>query len=262
MAFPNANMKVQPNSPRVQANESYSVITRTYQIPHGLTEAQRVAGDYYPDIDDADAEFTNALYDGSHRLSPSVGYDYLEIDWTERFPSISGIYQIHNASYEAPIETDDNFKMCWKYRLWAKEGTVAMPPAWSLTAVDANDTLASAVPDGTMYRWSVNQPSGFPVFIQDATKAGVNTHIQQTSLITKTKVYDNITDAAEWAGEVGYLCAPCTTFSLLSDAQYWLIRDVRITEDHGMYAVMVEFLFSDFGWDSDIYTAADISDDC
>jgi len=260
MAFPNALALEQKESPRVTESVDYIDVTRIYQIPHLLTDAQRVRGEYIPDSDYIDPEFS-AKYFGN-TLIPGAGYDVIEIHFRKRnFPQAQ--YDCHTSSYECPIEQDllGTFVMKWKYNLFYSDAGATPIPTWGSAdapptgAVDFSNTI------GTNWVWSTADYIAGKFLRQQATKPGVNTFLRQTTMITKRKVYETKADARQWIKEVGYLCAPVETYGLAIENEYWLIRDARLVEDQDSYAVTVEFLFSDFGWDTDIYSDASIDDD-
>jgi hypothetical protein len=255
MAFPNALLAEQPNSPSLREDEAYKYVTRTYQVTGRLTENELISNGYLPEDGYVDAE-TDATYIG-YEYESAVGYPIVKINFRYR-KTPDAIYDCHNSSFERPIENHNLFLMKWKYYLLGKvaKGTTALP-AFAATATDFSDLITN---DG--YMWSTSTVQGDYKYIwQEPTKPGVNSYLYQTTLITKRKVYTEIKDAAAWHGEVGFLCAPLETYGIATDKQYWLIRDVRIVEDSDLkYAVTVEFLFADFGWDTDIYTDADIED--
>lgn len=253
MAFPNALMVEQATSPRLREDENYKYVERVYQVSGRLTEQELIQGEYIPPLGYVDDE-TGAVYVG-HRYDSAVGYPVVTLEFRQRLAP-DAVYEIHNSSYECPIEQDllGNFLMKWKYNMYST-GTTTVP-AWAATASDFSDTVGQSV-----YLWSTSPSGEYKTLVQSATKPGVTSYIKQTSVITKRKVYTDITEAQEWVGEVGYLCTPAQTFGLATNTEYWLIRDVRLVEDNGAYAVTVEWLFSDFGWDTDLYGTASITDD-
>ena len=255
MAFPNALLVEQANSPSLREDESYKQITRVYQVTGRLTENDLISNGYLPEVGYVDPE-TDATYVG-YEYESTVGYPVIKLHFKYRKAS-DAIYECHNASYESPIEKNTGFLMKWKYNLLGKvaKGTSSVP-AFAATATDYSDLITN---DG--YTWSTETIKGdYKYLWQEAEKPGVNAFLAQGTVVTKHKVYTKKEDAAAWHGEVGYLCAPLETFGAASGKEYWLIRDVRIVEDSDLkYAATVEFLFNPLQWDTDIYTDADIQD--
>ena len=257
MAFPNALMQEQPDSPDIHEDEDYLKVTRTYVVGGRFTYAQLKQGEYIPSdgyIDpETGAEFKTFEYDSE------VAYPLLKVEFEKRLTP-KAEYDQHTYTYERPIEQHPDFIMKWRYELYASDTTTAIP-AWAATATDKSDTVGSEI-----WRWSkAGAPAGFTNLrqAQQTDKVGITSYLELAATITKRKVYttQNATFLA-WGDTTGQLLAPAVVIGLLPGRQNWLIRDVRIVEDDGSWAMTVEFLyFPGNGWDDDIYEDSAINED-
>ena len=256
MAFPNALLVEQSNSPSMREDFNYKYITRIFAVTGRQTEAQLKQGEYLPAVGSKDSE-TDALYMG-YEYESSVGYPTVKLQYRYRFLR-DAIYEAHDASYEAPIEKHTDFLMKWKYNLLGKvaKGTSSVP-AFAATATDYSDLITN---DG--YTWTTETIKGdYKYLWQAAEKLGVNNFLRSAVVVTKRKVYDEQSLAEAWIAQSGSLQKPVNNFGFTSSTyENWLIRDVRLADDDGWYAVSVEYLYNPDKWDSDIYTEADFEDD-
>jgi len=256
MAFPNALMVEQPDSPIVREDGAYLRVTRRYKVSGRFTRTQLQQNEYIPTYGYVDPE-TGAEY-RSYDYSSEVGYPLLEVEFEARLP-IDSEYDEHIYTFERSIESHPSFLMKWRYELYSDDVTLAVP-AWWNTATDKSDTEES-----TSWAWSkTGTPSGFDWLMKKAIKPGVTSYLEKSATVTKRKVYTDANDAfVAWGSASGSLLTPAVTPGGLSrDQQNWLIRDVRTTEDRKSWAMTVEFLYSlGDGWDTDIYSNSAITAD-
>jgi hypothetical protein len=111
------------------------------------------------------------------------------------------------------------------------------------------------------YLVDVSAATGSPALGGSLFKPGVVNYLDASAVVTKRKVYGDYGLATVWSSRVGLYMAPAITYGLSSDADDWLVRDVRIIDDSNSYVVTVEFLFADGGWDTDIYQGTGVADD-
>lgn len=254
MAFPNALMVEQPDSPKMVEDEDYLRVTRSYKVSGRFTRTQLEQGEYIPTDGYKDPE-TGAEYK-SWDYGPEVAYPVLRVEFERRLEP-KAEYDQHVYTYERPIETHPDFEMRWRYELYGNDVELDVPAFWA-TATDKSDTEES-----TIWAWSkTGAPTGFEVLFKEVTKAGVTSYLDQTATITKRKVYttQNNTFLA-WGDATGTLLAPAVVIGLLPGKANWLIRDVRIVEDAGSWAMTVEWLYSFAVWDDDIYEDSAIGED-
>jgi hypothetical protein len=257
MAFPNALMVEQSDSPMITEDEDYSKVTRRYKVSGRFTRTQLEQQEYIPAPGYVDPE-TGAEYK-TWSYASEVAYPLLQVEFERRLEP-KAEYDQHTYTFELPIEQHPEFVMKWRYELYASDNTTAVP-GWAATASDDSDTVGSEI-----WRWSkTGAPSGFTNLrqAQQTDKVGVTSYLELVAAITKRKVYtkQNGTFLA-WGDTTGQLLAPAVVIGLLSGRQNWLVRDVRIVEDQGSWAMTVEFLYRlGNGWDSDIYEDSAIAED-
>lgn len=257
MSFPYSGLVEQPESPQIRSDKDYKYVTRIYQLPIRVTEAELQAVEALPPTGYVDDE-TGAIYTGYEYIS-EVAYPILNLNFKMRHAE-PAVYSYHESSYEKPIEQHTDFLMSWRYNLLCQDSTTAVP-AWAATATDEADTVGQQ-----LWKWSTSGPDAtWPYLRQKPTKAGVDSYLESSTVVTKQKVYtsdiDSVTGATKWTGAIGALIAPFMTFSLPDDDEKWIVRDVRIVESEGTYACTVEFLYTADGWDTDIYSTAGIADE-
>jgi hypothetical protein len=253
MAFPNELMQEQPDSPRIREDDAYLRVERRYKVKGRFTLTSLEQGEYLPSEGYVDPEtgavFVNYDYDSE------VAYPVVVIQFEKRLEP-DALYNDHEFTFERPIEQFADFLMKWTYDLYCVDDTTAVP-AWAATAQDKSDTE-----DQKVWAWSKRgAPSGYPYLRQSKTKSGVTSYLVIGARIQKRKVYTNKADAIRWSDQVGFLCEPAERYNLGQGYEKWLIRDYRIVQDRNGWATTVEFLYSEEGWDTDIYSQAGVTDD-
>jgi hypothetical protein len=258
MAFPNALMNEQANSPKITEDEHYLKVERTYQVNGRLTRDQLIQGEYVPEDGYSDPETDTFMVEWSY--DSEVGYPLLTVHFQKRlYPD--GVYNLHEYSIERPIAQHPSFLMAWSYELFATDTTTSVP-AWAATATDKSDTI-----DSEVWRWSRNGPQGEYKYLrqeQDSDFRGVTTYIVGGARMTKKKVYEidtAVNGAARWNGEIGTYTAPSEVYGLSNSDDKWLIRDYRITKDVLGWATTLEWLYAPDGWNTTIYSASSTTDD-
>jgi hypothetical protein len=241
-------------------------VTRRYKVNARLTQTQLEQGEYIPSDGYVDPE-TGAEYVG-YEYDSEVGYPLLSVTFEARLEP-KAEYDQHTYTYERDIEQHPSFRMNWRYELYSSDADEEEIPAWWNTATTKEDALSSEI-----WAWSkTGAPSGYP-YLKAAVygapfpagvnvKTGITSYLELAATITKRKVYTKQNDTFRaWGDTTGQLLAPAVVIGLLPNRNNWLIRDVRIIEDKGSWAMTVEFLYAaGDGWDDDIYEDSAITTD-
>lgn len=260
MAFPNALMIEQPDSPRINETWDYITVERRYQVTGRFTREALKQGEYIPSIGYKDPE-TDAVY-VDYDYESEVGYPILVVRFKKRINEKRS-YDMNTYTFNRPIEQHPDFKMYWRYELYASDTTTSLP-GWEKSATDKSQTEGQEV-----WAWSKTGPTAKQPHLRQEVKAdkqGVDSYLVPSAIITKRKVYtsdDSGNGASRWTTEVGKLVEPKKAYGLILEQANWLIRSYRIVDDLYEFATTLELLYSPdpTGWDSEIYSNSSVEDD-